>query len=131
VWRALTTPVEFAAWFGVHIDEGRFEPGTQVRMTSSHPSCAGEVFSVWIDRVEPEQLFSWRWHPGMVRPEVDYDREPKTTVTFLLEESDGQTTVTVGESGFDEISLTRRASVFGENETGWAEQLENLKRYAG
>ena len=100
-------------------------------MTSTHPSCPGEVISVWIDRVEPEQLFSWRWHPGMVRPGVDYDHEPKTVVTFHLEESEGQTTVTVVESGFDEISLTRRASVFGENQAGWAEQLENLKRYAG
>jgi uncharacterized protein YndB with AHSA1/START domain len=30
VWRALTNPVEFGAWFGVKV-EGRFAPGARVR----------------------------------------------------------------------------------------------------
>jgi hypothetical protein len=53
-----------------------------------------------------------------------------TLVEFRLEEADGETLVTVTETGFDQISLTRRASVFAQNDGGWREQLLRLARYA-
>jgi hypothetical protein len=37
----------------------------------------------------------------------------------------------VVESGFDQISLTRRASVFAENDKGWEIQMKSLDRYVG
>lgn len=39
------------------------------------------------------------------------------------------TALTIKESGFDNISLARRARVFGENCQGWDEQIRNLERY--
>jgi hypothetical protein len=52
-------------------------------------------------------------------------------VEFRLTEVEGGTLVTVVETGFDHLSLARRARVFEENTNGWAIQLESLTRYAG
>jgi uncharacterized protein YndB with AHSA1/START domain len=64
-----------------------------------------------------------------VEPDVDYSREPRTTVTFTLEPSEGGTRLTVSETGFDRISLARRAKVYQDNTQGWAEVLVWLQRY--
>jgi len=131
VWQSLTTPAEFAKWFRVEVLEGRFEPGMEVKMKSTYSGspCEGELFSMWIESIEPQHTFSWRWHPGMRLAEVDYSKEPMTRVVFTLEETDEGTRVTVIETGFDEISLARRARVFGENDEGWREQMVNLEQY--
>jgi hypothetical protein len=44
--------------------------------------------------MEPERLFSWRWHPYAVKPGVDYSPEPPTLVIFELEEAPGGTRLT-------------------------------------
>ena len=77
----------------------------------------------------PPHRLVWQWHPGEVDPNVDYSREPRTTVTFTLEPSDGGTQLTVSETGFDEISLARRAKVYRDNSQGWEEVLGWLQRY--
>jgi uncharacterized protein YndB with AHSA1/START domain len=128
VWRALTTPAEFGQWFGVEID-GVFEPGARVRMKSLLEDCGGEVFHVVIEKMEYPRLFSWRWHPGMVEPGVDYSSEPTTLVAFELEEATGGTRLTVVESGFDRISLARRARVYEQNVHGWKEQMAAIENY--
>jgi uncharacterized protein YndB with AHSA1/START domain len=130
VWRAITSEKEFSEWFGVQIT-GEFAPGARCRMTTTHKDHAGIVFYVTIEKMEPERLFSWRWHPGMPDPGVDYSKEPTTLVVFELNEVEGGTLVTVLESGFDQISLTRRAGVFQDNTKGWELQLASLERYAG
>ncbi len=128
VWRALTDPVEFGRWFGVHID-GSFRAGHPVEMTLDLPSLAGQRFSLLIEEITPETTFAWSWHPGMPRPEVDYAREPMTRVQFTLAEAEGGTLVTVRETGFDRIPISRRAAVFGENTRGWEAQMQNLQSH--
>jgi uncharacterized protein YndB with AHSA1/START domain len=128
VWRALTDAQEFGKWFGVKI-AGSFGPGARVEMTGTIAECSGMVFSITIERIEPETKFSWRWHPGMPRPEVDYSQEPTTLVEFELIEREGGTVLKVVESGFDQITLARRAAVFGENEQGWEYQLASIAKY--
>ena len=60
---------------------------------------------------------------------MDYSREPRTTVTFTLEPSGAGTRLSVAETGFEEISLARRAKVYADNSQGWTEVLGWLKRY--
>ena len=81
--------------------------------------------------MEPERLFSFRWHPYAIDPKVDYSNEPTTLVEFRLEEAAGGTLLTVVESGFDRIPPRRRAEAFRMNDEGWAEQLENIERHVG
>lgn len=50
---------------------------------------------------------------------------------FRLEEVEGGTLLTVVESGFDRISLARRARVFEQNEGGWEYQMKSIENYVG
>jgi len=128
VWRALTDSAEFSKWFRVEA-AGAFTPGARVDMKSTYPGYEGASFYVVIERMDPPHTFSWRWHPGMHEPGFDPSVEPMTLVVFQLEEVAGGTELTVVESGFDQLSLARRARVFADNQQGWEIQMSNVAKY--
>src|SRR5205823_6215288 len=130
VWRALSDSKEFGDWFGVKFD-APFAPGARLRgvlvgtsvdadVAKSQRQHAGVPFDITIDRIEPERLFSFRWHPFAIEKGVDYSGEPTTLIEFVLEADANGTRLTVTESGFDQIPLARRAKAFTANEQGWA-----------
>jgi uncharacterized protein YndB with AHSA1/START domain len=129
VWRALTDHEELSAWFQVTI-EGEVAPGNEVWMTSVHAGHVGQRFRVHIVEMAPPHRLVWQWHPGEVDPAVDYSREPRTTVTFTLEPSATGTRLSVAETGFDQVTLARRAKVYADNNQGWSEVLVWLQQYA-
>ena len=98
--------------------EGDIAPGAEVWMTSTYPGHEGQRFVVRVTEMTPPRRFAWQWHPGAVDPAVDYSREPWTTVTFTLEPSGRGTRLSVSETGFNEISLARRAKVFAGQQPG-------------
>jgi uncharacterized protein YndB with AHSA1/START domain len=126
VWRALTEPAQFGKWFGTRLS-GRFAPGQKMRGPVIIPGYQHLAFEVVVERMEPERLFSWRWQPGG-DPDVD-PAEPMTLVVFELEDVPEGTRLTVTESGFDQIPVSRRSKAFRENDEGWAGQLENISGY--
>lgn len=128
VWRALVSGPELAAWFRVSI-EGAIEPGAELWMTSTHAEYAGQRFRVRIAEMTPPTRLVWEWHPGAVDPAVDYAREPRTRVTFTLAPSGDGTRLSLSETGFDAISLERRAKVYRDNTDGWAEVLGWLQSH--
>lgn len=129
VWRAITDAEEFGRWFGCRF-EGSFSPGARVRGTITDPPGYEALrWEVLVERMEPERLFSFRWHPGAIEPEVDYSSEPTTLVTFTLDEAPGGTRLTLVESGFDALPPERRARAFTDNEGGWSEQMARIARY--
>ena len=128
VWRALTNADELSAWLQVSI-EGDIAPGSEVWMTSVHPEHAGQRFRVRFTEMTAPRRFVWEWHPGAVDPSVDYGSEPRTTVTFTLEPSERGTRLSVSETGFDAVSLARRAKVYSDNSQGWLTVLVWLKTY--
>lgn len=130
VWQALTNLEEFARWFQVRAS-GAFAPGVRLDMVSTHPLGNGAAFYIEVDTIQPETLFSWRWHPGSKPAGANYDAEPYTTVEFRLHDAEGGTLVTVTESGFDRLSLERRAKAFADNTKGWEIQMAALGDYAG
>jgi uncharacterized protein YndB with AHSA1/START domain len=128
VWRALTDSVEFGEWFRVKL-EGRFVPG---ELTSGHVTYPGYEhlrFEVLVERMDAEHLFSFRWHPYAIDPEIDYSQEPMTQVEFKLEPVAQGTRLSVSESGFDLIPAKRRNEAFRMNEGGWAVQCENIRKH--
>lgn len=129
VWRALTNVAELSVWFQVTI-EGSLAPDTEIWMTSTHKGYEGQRFAVRILEMTPPRRLAWQWHPGEVDPVVQYSSEPRTTVTFTLEATGRGTRLTVSETGFDAISLTRRAKVFKDNDKGWPEVLDWLRTHA-
>jgi uncharacterized protein YndB with AHSA1/START domain len=129
VWRALSDAGEFGDWFGVNFKGKTFVVGKHVQGKVTYPGYEHLDMDVLIERIVPEQLLSWRWHPAAIDPKVDYSQEPTTLVVFELHEVDGGTMLTVIESGLDKIPLARRAEVFRMNSSGWDEQMENIKKH--
>ena len=128
VWRAISTAHEFGAWFQMNLD-GEFAEGGTIRGRLTHPGNEHVTLEVRVERIEPERYFSYRWHPYAIDPAVDYSAEPTTLVEFILEGTDGDTSVTIVESGFDRIPLARRAEAFRMDDQGWAGQIKNIARY--
>jgi uncharacterized protein YndB with AHSA1/START domain len=139
VWHAISDSKQFGSWFGVEFEEqfaadkrmiGRIVP------TSVDPEVAklqephrGMAFEFAVDRIEPQRIFSFRWHPYAIDQGVDYSKEPSTLVMFELEEVVGGTMLTVTESGFDRIQLERRAKAFAANDGGWSHQMKLIEKY--
>ncbi len=130
VWRALSDAKEFGAWFGVEL-EGPFAPGVRVRGKVTYPGYEHMTFEMDVERMEPERLFSWRWHPAAVEAGVDYSKEPTTLVVFQLEDQSAGTLLKVVESGFDRIPAARRAQAYRLNEDGWGRQMRNIEQHLG
>jgi len=130
VWRALTDSREFGKWFQAEMQDP-FVAGARARGRILYPGYEHLTFEVQVERMEPEHLFSWRWHPYAIDPQQDYSQEPTTLVVFELEEIPEGTRIRVRESGFDLIPLARRAEAFRMNSQGWAEQVQNIARHVG
>ena len=139
VWRALSDSTEFGTWFGVKFD-GPFAPGASMRgaivptqvnaeVAKAQKPYEGLPFEISIEKMEPERLFSFRWHPFAIERGVDYSAEPTTLVVFALEEVPGGVMLTVTESGFDQIPLARRAKAFTANEQGWGMVVKLVEEY--
>jgi uncharacterized protein YndB with AHSA1/START domain len=128
VWRALTVAEEFGEWFRVKL-EGPFVEGATVRGRITHSGYEHLTMEIMVERLDPERYFAYRWHPYAINPGVDYSQEPTTLVEFRLEDAAGGTVLTLTESGFDRIPLSRRAEAFRMNDNGWSEQLKNVERH--
>jgi uncharacterized protein YndB with AHSA1/START domain len=130
VWRALTDPAEFGAWFGVKLS-GRFVPGEHISGPITSPGYEHVTWDAIVERMEPERLFSYRWHPYAIEPGVDYSGEERTLVEFTLEERGAGTFLRLVESGFDKVPPARRLKAWEMNDGGWAEQMRRIARHLG
>jgi len=128
VWRAVSDAAEFGAWFGVRL-EGAFTEGATVRGRLTVPGYEHLSFELFVERIDPERYFAYRWHPYAIDPAVDYSGEPTTLVEFNLRDAGEGTELTIVESGFDRIPLARRAEAFRKNDGGWTTQARNIERH--
>ena len=130
VWRALTDHREFGEWFRVKLD-GPFVPGQISRGQITYPGYEHVKWEAVVQKMEPERLFSFTWHPYAVDPQTDYSKETPTLVEFRLEKTTSGTLLLLTESGFDKIPADRRPEAFRMNDGGWTEQMKNIERYVG
>ena len=139
VWRALSDSTEFGLWFGMRFT-APFTPGAVMRgvivptvadaeVAKAQKPYEGTAFEITIEEMQPERLFSFRWHPGAIDPAIDYSIEPTTLVVFTLEQAPDGVLLTVTESGFDQIPLARQANAFGQNEQGWNMVVKMFAEY--
>ena len=128
VWKALTDYREFGAWFRVKL-EGPFVAGKPAGGQITYPGYEHVRMQVIVQKIEPERLFSFTWHPYAIEPGVDYSKETPTLVEFTLEPTPSGTLLRVIESGFDKIPKHRRDEAFRMNEGGWEEQMGNIARH--
>ena len=128
VWRALTDYREFGEWFRVELD-GPFVPGEISRGHITYPGYEHVKWEAVVQKIEPEGLFSFTWHPYAVDPKKDYSKETPTLVEFKLEKTPGGTLLVVTESGFEKIPSERLADALRMNDGGWAEQMKHIESY--
>jgi uncharacterized protein YndB with AHSA1/START domain len=128
VWKALTDAAEFGKWFGAKL-EGPFTPGATTRGRITIADYDHLTIELFVERIEPESYFSYRWHPHAVDAAVDYSNEPTTLVEFRLDEDGDSTVLTITESGFDRIPIARRAEAFRMNNDGWAQEARNIENH--
>lgn len=129
VWRALSNAEEFGNWFGMDLKGKTFEAGKAVQARIIYPGYEHLVCEMVIERIEPERLLSWRWHPGAIDPAIDYSGETRTLVVFELEEVDSGTLVRLVETGFDDLPPARRLDAFRLNSGGWEAQMKNIEQH--
>jgi uncharacterized protein YndB with AHSA1/START domain len=128
VWRALTDYREFGEWFGVKL-EGPFVAGQVSRGQITYPGYEHLKLEAVVEKMEPERVFSFTWHPYAIDPQMDYSKETPTLVEFRLEKTATGTVLSVTESGFDKIPAGRRAEAFRMNDGGWTEQMKNIEKH--
>lgn len=128
VWKAVTDFKEFGAWFKVALTEP-FRPNKKVSGQILHKGYEHVIAEFNVVKIEPERLFSYRWHPYNVDPNVDYSKEPMTLIEFTLEDVEGGTLLRVVESGFDGIPISRRAEALRMNDGGWAGMMTAIENY--
>ena len=128
VWRALTDYREFGTWFRVAL-EAPFVAGQSTRGRILYPGYEHLVMEVDVQKVEPQHLFSFHWHPYAVDLGVDYSSEPPTLVEFILEPAGQGSVLAVTESGFDALPASRREEAFRMNDGGWTEQMTNIETH--
>ena len=128
VWRALTDYREFGEWFRVNL-EGPFIPGKTARGYITWTGYEHLLMEVVVQKLEPEDYFSFTWHPYAIDPKVDYSKETPTLVEFRFTKTKTGTALTVTESGFEKIPRERFADAFRMNEDGWTQQLKNIEDY--
>ncbi len=128
VWRALTDYREFGEWFRVKLD-GPFVAG---QVSTGHITYPGYEHVKWnavVQKIEPERLFSFTWHPYGIDPKIDYEKETPTLVEFRLEKTAAGTLLILTESGFDKVPSYRRDEAFLKNDGGWTQQMKNIENY--
>jgi uncharacterized protein YndB with AHSA1/START domain len=128
VWRAVTDYREFGTWFRVAL-EGPFVAGREARGRITYPGKEHLMMTITVQRLEPERLFSFTWHPYAIDPNTDYSAEPPTLVEFTFEPAPEGTLLTLVESGFDALPPHRRDLAFRMNDGGWAIQVQNIAQH--
>ncbi|HET7360150.1 MAG TPA: SRPBCC family protein [Rhodanobacteraceae bacterium] len=127
-WRALTDHREFGQWFGVDLPDP-LVPGQACRGRITQPGYEHLKWEVTVVAMEPERLFSFTWHPYAIDPDVDYSAEAPTLVEFRLEPTATGSLLRVTESGFDRVRVARRAEALRMNDSGWTQQMGNIRRH--
>jgi uncharacterized protein YndB with AHSA1/START domain len=100
VWRAVTDYREFGEWFRVKL-EGPFIPGEISRGHISYPGYEHLKWEAVVQKLEPENYFSFTWHPYAIDPKVDYSKE-------LLQGNSNPRGIPAQENGDRHIASTDR-----------------------
>src|SRR5476649_2187849 len=112
VWEALTDAEQFGNWFGIALKGKTFAAGETLQAPITYPGYEHVVWKAKIERVLPQTLFSFWWHPHAVEEGVDYDSETPTLVEFTIEDRAPGILLRVVESGFDAAHRVVAAQCF-------------------
>lgn len=126
VYEALTDVNEFVKWFPDRVEEGSLEVGQTPVL----------VFEKWdhktrisVVEARPFEYFSYLWVPGGGSFLGDVSTVPHTMVEFFIEENNGETKVTVKESGFSKLPVEIAEERFKQNSGGWTTVMGKFENF--
>jgi uncharacterized protein YndB with AHSA1/START domain len=128
VWQALTDFRQFGEWFMVKLNEP-FAPGSRSTGVTTYPGYEGFEWLATVDTMDPERLFTFRWHHNDAVADAPLHEQPTTLVSFDLQNIDAGTRLTITESGFSAIPESCRAQTIASNTEGWKLQAQNIASY--
>lgn len=116
VWRAITQSQEIMQWWDDYWEISALEVGAVVKFGTPD-----DFMIATITVVDPPRQFTIQWPPP-----PQYHRIEIFT-TFLLEEENGGTRVTVTETGFEALPDDIRQKRYDQTAQGYTTVLESLK----
>ena len=127
VWKALTDSRQFGQWFKVDL-HSEFVAGKTTKGKNTSKGFEMEmVFHV--KEIKPQSYFSYSWIPFPMDQSFDYSQEEPTLAEFFLEQTTYGTLLKVKESGFNQITASRRAEAYKMHSGGWEAQLKNIEKF--
>jgi uncharacterized protein YndB with AHSA1/START domain len=126
VWAVVTEPEHVSGWFSDSVELDLRPGGAMAVHWSGHGTVPGRV-----ERVEPPQLFSFRW--VVAQPGEELTEENSTLVEFRLRPEGDSTRLTVVESGFSDLAGAEDENQrhFEDHQQGWKKELGELVEYVG
>jgi len=123
VWDAITKPDMLCKWFANRMDVTELIVGQEFKFDWTQHGYSRAV----VETVEPQTRFVYRWENSGGNQNAPFADVPKTLVTFVLEDVEGGTRLTLTETGL--AALPNAAQVLSENSHGWDTELAELKAY--
>jgi uncharacterized protein YndB with AHSA1/START domain len=124
VWDAITTAEQLGAWFAKQVDLD-FKVGGEILFHWQD----GQKTRGIIQRIEPVQLFSFRWDFKNTDLGDPLFEGNSTIVTFQLDQLQDSTRLKVSEEGFASLPERVRHSIYQENDHGWQVELDEMKDF--
>lgn len=128
VWKAITDYKAFGEWFRVNLDQP-FEVGGKSTGYITYPGHEHVAWLVFVERMDSENLFSFRWYDTENPAAAESGDLPPLLVEFALEEISGGTRLTITESGFSGLENPRRIELMRGNIEGWNIQAGHIRDY--
>jgi uncharacterized protein YndB with AHSA1/START domain len=123
VYAAITDPSQIISWFPDSVEGNLIEGEKPFLHFGEHDKA-----QIYVVAVQPYNYFAYRWVPGGNQFDGDILNAPTTLVEFQITERKGVSTVTLTESGFEELPPEIAKASFEQNSGGWDFMLGRLEK---
>lgn len=121
VWRAVTEPNQLEQWYAPGCP---WEiPNLQVGAVVKFYNTSTDIQVAKIEVVEPLHRFTLRWQPDPMYPAAS------SVNTFLVEDENGGTRVTVTQTGYESLPEDVRQQQIDQDAEAYMAIVESLKAY--
>jgi uncharacterized protein YndB with AHSA1/START domain len=121
VWRAITDPAQLEQWYAPGCP---WEiPALQVGATVKFHNTDTDIQLATIEDLEPLHRFTLRWELDPAHPGITLLN------SFLLEEENGNTRVTVSQAGYESLPDGMREEQLRQDADAYTAIAESLKSY--
>lgn len=121
VWGALTDPAQLEGWYAPGCP---WEiPALQAGATIKFHNTDTDIHFATIEAIEPLRKLTLRWQLDSTNPDLTLLN------SFLLEQEDGGTRVTVSQSGYETLPEEIRQGQLDQDADAYTANAESLKNY--